>query len=305
MLNYILYFLYIGYYSPRLIIFGVAAKNVPLWMTHNSSGYISLAKGKLHYLRFGSGKRLLLAFHGYGNTASIFQPFRQYVETDFTVISIDLPHHGKSKWEEGLQLHKHDLEELINYCINTFGVNKLSLLGYSMGGRVCLTITDLVPEKVEQVLLIASDGLVFNPFYFFVTKTYIGKRIFRKFLTNTSRYAGIVNWMRKKQWIDQSRYKFAMYYLGSEADRQFLLKVWPGMSLITPNRRHLRSVINTYRIPVYIFMGAYDRIIPVPHAQRFKKDLETVQLFILEKGHRVLDADTLPQMASCLINGTC
>jgi pimeloyl-ACP methyl ester carboxylesterase len=272
---------------------------------NEQSGYVSLDSGRLHYLRMGTGKRLLLAFHGYGNNAGLFYPFQRFLKDDFTILSFDLPHHGKSVWDEGKLLHKKDLRDLAIHLLKEYQVDQFCLAGYSLGGRVCLTLTELMPDKVERVLLIASDGLVFNPFYYFVTKTLVGKRIFTKFLTNTGRYMRIVEWLRKKGWIDASRYRFAMYYLETEADRSFLLKVWPGMSMIVPDIKKLRTAILRHHIPVFIFMGSFDRIIPVLHAERFKKDLGSVQLFILEKGHRVFDADTLPQMANCLIKGTC
>ncbi len=274
-------------------------------MSTAASGYISLDRGRLHYLKFGRGRRILLAFHGYGNNANLFQVFERHLAEEFTILSFDLPHHGRSDWEEGVLLHKKDLTDLVKQVCATFGVQKVALAGYSMGGRVCLTIAELLPESVDKVLLIASDGLVFNPLYFFVTKTMIGKRIFRSFLTDSRRYMKLVEWLRKKEWIDPSRYRFAMYYLESESDRSFLLRVWPSMSLIIPNMKRLKAAINKYHLPVFIFMGAYDRIIPVPHAKRFSKDLRSVQLFVLDKGHRVFDSDSLPQMARCLITGTC
>lgn len=269
------------------------------------SCYIELENGKIHYLKFGSGKRLLLCFHGYANSASLFIGLTPYLAQDFTIISIDLPYHGLTKWQQSTLFHKHDLITLVRYFIDTFAVNKVALAGYSMGGRVCLTITELLPELIDRVLLIASDGLVFNPLYFFVTKTFVGRSIFRRFLSNPARYMKLVGWMRQRDWIDASRYKFAMHYLDTASDRSFLLNVWTCMSLIVPKMSHLKSVIQANNIPVFVFMGSYDRVIPVKNAQRFVDGLSSAKLFIVEKGHRVFDNDTLPQMANCLIKGTC
>jgi pimeloyl-ACP methyl ester carboxylesterase len=274
-------------------------------MSAGQSGYVSLQGGKLHYIKMGTGSRLLIAFHGYANNASLFYPFRRYLERDFTIISIDLPHHGNSVWPDEQLLHRRDLKLLVTQLMEEYKVERVALMGYSMGGRVSLKITELMPEKIDRVLLIASDGLVFNPLYYFVTRTFFGKKLFTNFLARTERYLGVISWLRKKEFIDASRHRFAMYYLESEKDRSFLLKVWPGMSELIPNMRRLRVAIRKHHIPIYIFMGTHDRIIPVPHAHRFKKDMESVHLFIVDKGHRVFDTDTLPQMANCLITGKC
>lgn len=253
----------------------------------------------------GNGSKLLLAFHGYGNSPSLFQPFQRYLQNDFTILSIELPHHGKSTWEQHKAVSKKDLKELAEELMQQFGADKFSLMGYSMGGRVCLTLMELLPAKIERCLLIAADGLVFNPFYYFVTQTFVGQRMFRKFLTEPGRYMSLADWLRKRQLIDATRYRFFMNYVESEQARAFLLNVWPTMRELIPSGKRLRAAIHTYHIPVFIFMGIHDRIIPAQHAKKFSKDLSSVKLFILDKGHRVFDYETLPQMADCLIKGTC
>lgn len=268
-------------------------------------GYVDLENGRLHYLRFGQGKRVLLAFHGYGNAASLFQPFNRYLSDHFTMLSFDLPHHGKSAWDEKQLFHKQDLVKLVSEITSRFSVEKVSLAGYSMGGRVCLTMLEIMPDKIDQLLLIAPDGLALNPLYYFATRTLLGKHLFMRFFRAPERYLKWVDWLKKKRLLDPSRHRFAMHYLGSETERSFLMKVWPGMSRLLPSRRKIRKIIREREIPVYIFMGSYDRIIPPAKAKNFVSGLPGIQLFVLEKGHRVFDADTLPKMTSCLIRGTC
>lgn len=152
-------------------------------MIHKESGYISLGTNQLYYVKTGIGKRLLVAFHGYGNDAYLFTPFNKYLEQDFTIISIDLPHHGKSVWPDKIQFGKKELISLITTIKTDMGVEKVSLMGYSLGGRVCLTAVELMPEIVDKVLLMAPDGLVVNPFYYFATRNYIGRKLFKGFVT--------------------------------------------------------------------------------------------------------------------------
>lgn len=268
---------------------------------NNQSGFIGLRNGQLHYIKMGSGKRLLLAFHGYHNDASIFSGFENLIGNDFTILSFNLPFHGDTKWKDGRFLEKTDLVSLVNQVRTLFGVEKVDLLGYSMGGRVCLNIIELMPEKIERVILVACDGLIFNPFYFFVTRNTLGKALFGNFIHAPKKYLALISRLRKWNFIDASRYKFFMYYLESETDRQFLHKVWPAMSMLLSDNNKVRKAIEKYQLPVFIFMGKYDRIIPPKNALEFKKDLKTVELFIVEKGHKVMDKDTVAKMAECLL----
>lgn len=265
------------------------------------SGYINVGTESLHYLQAGSGNKLLLAFHGYGNEAAMFLPFADYLQ-DYTIVSIDLPHHGKSSWTDNVHLDNNHIQQLAAYLLQQFGVGKLSLMGYSMGGRVCLKMAELIPDTIENIILLASDGLTFNTFYYFVTRTTPGRYLFRSFLSSPNRYMPVINWARKRNLIDASRHKFAMQYLHEEDERYFLLKVWPCMSLLLPDYKTLRTVFNQHSIKVCVYMGKYDKVIPLSLAQRFKETLNTahIQLHILDKGHALIDKDTLPVIAKSL-----
>ena len=263
--------------------------------------YISVGKEKLHYLKWGSGKRLLLAFHGYGNDATVFSPFAPYLSEVYTILSFDLPHHGKSEWTEEILLTKKDLVSLIETLKATYKVDQVSLLGYSMGGRVCLTIIENTPASVDKVVLIATDGLVVNYYYYFFTQTYLGSKLFRYLLKNPGLAFKITDWLNSKKLVDSSRHKFFVKYLYPEDSRKFLQKVWPSMKDLVPSRTKLKKNIREYRIQVSIFMGSYDKIMPPALAEEFKTGLDTVELFILEKGHRVFDEDNAEQIAERLL----
>ncbi len=270
-------------------------------MSDIHSAYINLGTENLHYLQAGNGSKLLLAFHGYGNDAAMFMPFADYLP-DYTIVSIDLPHHGKSNWSAHVHLDNHHLLALVKELTLLHDCTQVSLMGYSMGGRVCLKIAELMPDLVSDIILLASDGLTFNTFYYFVTRTTPGRYLFRSFLSSPNRYMPVVNWAKRRKLIDASRHKFAMQYLNGEEERFFLLKVWPCMSLLLPDYKKLRKIFSQHSIHVCVYMGKHDRIIPVSLAEQFKATLNHahINLYILDKGHALIDTDTLPVIAKSL-----
>ena len=264
------------------------------------SGYISVGSEQLHYLKWGNGKRLLLAFHGYGDNADIFSPLPEYLDESYTMLSFNLPYHGGSAWAGNSLLTDKDIVEMVHVLMNEYHVEKVSLIGYSLGGRVCLAIIEYLPASIEKVVLIAPDGLKVDPYYYFFTGTWPGKKIFRNMLEQPKPYFRMMNWLKKMHLVHESRYKFAMHFLQSEESRSFLLHVWPALSGVAPRPAQLKKLIKKYHLPVVIFMGAYDKIIPPSIALKFKKGLDTVQLHIVEKGHRILDHETVRQIAGSL-----
>lgn len=265
------------------------------------SEYIYVHNQQFHHLRAGSGEHLLICFHGYRNDASLFKQFVPYLEQSFTIVSIDLPHHGKTVWDDKEILSKEELKKLIQALLDKFNAEKFSLLGYSIGGRVCLCVVELFAEQVAHCVLAASDGLVFNPFYYLVTRNNPGNSLFKRFLSDEKNLR-IIEAARRCKLIADSKYRFVMHYLKTEDDRKKLQQIWNALSLLVPDHQNVKKLISQHTIPVFIFMGKRDRVISLRKAQKFKKGLPTAQLSLLEKGHRVLDDETIPLIAQTLMN---
>jgi pimeloyl-ACP methyl ester carboxylesterase len=68
-----------------------------------------------------------------------------------------------------------------------------------------------------------------------------------------------------------------------------------------PVQRVVKDTIKKYKIPVTIFMGAFDKIIPPSLARNFIKGLDTAKLVVLEKGHRVFDQDNAQLISGYLL----
>lgn len=266
-----------------------------------ASHYITIGTEQLHYLQWGTGKRLLLAFHGYGDDAHIFDPLVEFLSADYTVLSIDLPHHGQSKWHGDEMFTKDKLLLLVRTLMEAHKTERVSLLGYSMGGRVCLSIIEGMPLSIDQAVLLATDGLSVNFYYYFFTKTFLGKKVFNHMLEKPGGYLAVIDWMRKRKLVDASRHKFVMHFLQAEHSRKFLQKVWPNTSDLVPSPAQLRKIIKKHSVNVSIFMGTHDKILPPGLATKFAAGLDTVQLHILDKGHRLLDQQTAKQIAEDLL----
>jgi pimeloyl-ACP methyl ester carboxylesterase len=71
--------------------------------------FVSLGSSRVHYTCWGTGPRVLFAFHGYGESGASFDFLAGALGGAFTVVAIDLPFHGATVWREGLFLAPADL----------------------------------------------------------------------------------------------------------------------------------------------------------------------------------------------------
>lgn len=108
----------------------------------------------LYYSSSGTGNPLLL-LHGFLESSKIWHPFIPDLSKTRQVICIDLPGHGKS----GVVEEVHTMEMMaygVAEILKQLEVEKISLVGHSMGGYVCLEFLKKFPHMVNKLVLMNS-----------------------------------------------------------------------------------------------------------------------------------------------------
>lgn len=262
--------------------------------------HITIGGQELHYLQAGRGPQLLLAFPGYGHDAHSVALFAPELQDEYTCLFFDLPHHGKSSWSANAVFTKAMLVEACRQLMATHNVQTISLLGYSMGGRVCLTIIEQLPQLVDKATLVASDGLIPNLYYSVFTRTWLGKKLFLHMLGKPQPYLQLVQWLKKRGIVTDWQYKFVQHYTADEPTRRWLGLRWPAMAPLVPSVKQVKNNIRRHNIPVNLFMGKFDRVIPASSGTKFVQGVPSAQLHILNKGHAVIAPDTVHTIARTL-----
>jgi 2-succinyl-6-hydroxy-2,4-cyclohexadiene-1-carboxylate synthase len=111
----------------------------------------------------GEGFPLLL-LHGFTGDSSTWTPFCPVWGTHSKLIIPDIIGHGETDSPEDINYYQMEsaAEDLI-LLLDQLGIEKIDLLGYSMGGRLALTLAILYPERVRKLILeSASPGLKTN-----------------------------------------------------------------------------------------------------------------------------------------------
>ena len=115
----------------------------------------------LHRHTFGAPERPTLCFlHGFMGSSADWIPIVQALEDEFHGLTIDLPGHGRSldRPEEAYSVP--GATEAVVEVFDAEGVSSCVLVGYSMGGRVALSLALRHPNRVGRLVLeSASPGL--------------------------------------------------------------------------------------------------------------------------------------------------
>lgn len=249
------------------------------------------------------GSRLLFAFHGYGESADSFAFLEPAIGHVFTIVAIDLPFHGETEWREDLYLAPSDLLSVIAEIAAGLPGREEGwwFLGYSMGGRVALQLLELAPSRVRRMVLLATDGLQMNPWYWLATQTGPGNRLFRWTMKRPAWLFFLLRTGHDLRVVNPSIYKFTAHYVDDQRVREKLYARWTTMRGFRPRLARIGGFIREHRIPVVLLYGSYDRIIRWERGERFRRpNAPFCELTLLPAGHQLLQPKFLEVIAKAL-----
>lgn len=258
--------------------------------------FISYGINKLHYIKMGEGARLILAFHGFGSEGKVFTSLAKELQNDFTFIAFDLPFHGSTQWNDE-SLSSDTLMAIVRQFKNDLNVNKVSLMGYSMGARFCLQIVEMQPDWIDEVFLLAPDGLVNNRIFKLATNHFVGTKIFTAICNNPNMFLRFAKWINYIGILNKKRYQFLHGHLDKKAVRERVRKVWLATGKLTAKKSIVQDNCNRYHIGMHVFMGRYDGIFPPRIGMKYLKGIENGTMNVLDCGHNFLKENIIKQIA--------
>jgi pimeloyl-ACP methyl ester carboxylesterase len=231
----------------------------------------------------------LLAFHGYGQTNIHFRHIAAQLSASYTTYAFDLFFHGKSIWHlKDTPLTKVFLAEMFSSFLEQKQIDRFSVMGFSMGGKIALTLLEQFPQKIEELTLIAPDGVKTSFWYSLATYPGWTKKYFRKVVISSTYFQKLALTFRRLRLVDKGIVRFAHNQMNTRQKRLRVYYSWMVFRELTFDMAHTASLVNQYQIPVSMFLGSYDRIITKKNMQVLLKKLHRHHLIILDTGHNHL-----------------
>jgi pimeloyl-ACP methyl ester carboxylesterase len=243
----------------------------------------------LHYEKIGHGSEILLAFHGMGQDFSCFQKFAQTFDNQYTTYLFDLPFHGKSTpdfaQKEEVIFTKSDLKNFLKSFLGQHQIERFSVIGFSMGGRFALATLEAFTDQINNAFLIAPDGISENFFYIAATRFKFTRPIFKLFAYQKERFQTLGNILVRLKLLPESTIRFAQRMLDTSTKQDQIYYAWIGFHQLTFNIPKLSQHINSQNVKVTIFMGKYDKLLPLKAISSLSKKLKNCDVIILPTGH--------------------
>lgn len=243
---------------------------------------------QISYRKFGTGASVLLAFHGFGQSSQVFSLLEAWQGGRFTVYAIDLFFHGNSYYKGDTLITKPIWHHLITAFLAEQRINRFSLLGFSLGGRFALATVEAFADRLDELILLAPDGITRSIWYQLATSSAAGRRLFEYFLSHLSLLNGLGHALTRLGLLNRTAMRFAEISLGTPQQRELVYQSWTQFRLIQPDLLLMSQLLIKQSIPVHFFTGAFDRIVPGSYLLPLTKRLNNYQLTVLRTGHNHL-----------------
>lgn len=247
--------------------------------------------GKVHFHEYGTGKKPMLAFHGYGMTGKQFNVLERSVLTEYHIYGFDHFFHGESAlndWTEEQILAgmpRKMVRAYVDEWFKVYGEQRFSLMAYSIGANLALILVEEFAHLIDDIILMAPDGLlVYKGFHFLLNKP-AGKYFFGRVSKSKWLAPAMLKVLKGSGRIDKSLYKIAYNEIDTAKKRLDVYYTLNLLRLLTPDMEKVTRMINQHPIKCRLIFGKYDRLFPLSGATNFISRLNEVKVDEVSLGH--------------------
>jgi len=119
---------------------------------------VTVGDHEIAYLDGGTGQTVVL-LHGYGSEKDHWARFAKYLTLSYRVVVPDVPGFGESSKIESSSYDMKSQAQRIERFMDILSLEKINLVGNSMGGFIAAVVAADVPEKIASLCLMDSSGV--------------------------------------------------------------------------------------------------------------------------------------------------
>lgn len=245
--------------------------------------------GDIEYRILGKGTKTIVALHGFGHSGQYFSNLEKEMP-EHRFIAISLPFHGNTEWLN-INFRPHEIAEVIDSILLHENIKTFSLLGHSLGGRLCVHALQHLQQQPQQLILLAPAGFQSSGLRIVerIPLSWRVKILNSRVLQKTALLA--FSFFNKVRIVHQQTYRFIHYALSDPRSRQQIRNIWASVWHFKASFEELKSIISQYAPSTLIVIGQYDALVPKKLFKQWK-GVENVQIETIEAGHELVKAKT-------------
>lgn len=241
--------------------------------------FIMAGDAFLHVADSGKGDKCVVLLHGYLESLYVWDDFLPLLTPEVRVITVDIPGHGIS--EPIAEVHSMELmADVLHDMLDAMSIDKVTMVGHSMGGYISLAFCEKYPERLDGVVLLSSSPMADTEQKIENRRREIalvraGKKDVLAAVAPETGFA-VQNRKRLKDYIEDLVEQVHM------TDEDGIVALLEGMIA----RKDQNEMLRTSPVKQLFILGKHDNYIPVEAAEAFVANNPQAQVAWLENsGH--------------------
>lgn len=251
------------------------------WRSAKPPGQIiDVDRVPLHYIERGTGPNAAVVIHGFGGHTYTFRYLIPELAKDHRVVAVDLKGFGYSGRLKKSDYSLTEQARLVMRLMDALSIDRVAVVGHSMGGEVAMRMAAGWPERVERVVLAASvsgDRIptlpvtpLIKPFLWLFGRLF-GRRIFRRQFYDPRKAT--------KEALEAYRRPLRIKGTGDAV-----------YQLLRDGQREKRVHHSGIKQPVLILWASHERILPRWVLSRLRKHFPRAEVVTVDRaGHLLLE----------------
>jgi pimeloyl-ACP methyl ester carboxylesterase len=272
-----------------------------------TSHYFENALVKLHYYKFGSGKQIMLCFHGYGMHGKQFIALEPALGDKYTFIGFDLFFHKETKLHnqtlEAIKqpLTKKAFADLIAEFCAFENIGRFSVIGYSMGSHYATVVAEELGDRIDEYIVAAPSSIEPGMLIRAFSKYKLGNKLLEKLTTSEKALINMLNITRRLGFIDDVGRDILYKEINTPELRFNFYASFTYLRLFeTDEDKLIRTLLEQNIRSIFIF-GKRDAMYPPRIGTKFLKKLPKAEAIILDKNHEMIDKDFVEALSGLLL----
>ncbi len=216
-------------------------------------------------------QRVVVSFHGFGRPMKEMGNYLPVYDGHAAMLSVGITHqNGSTAPSTSVQppvLHPSTMQHAIDAWLAARDMKEVPkhLLGYSLGGRLALTLFEQQPETWSGMVLLASDGFKKNAMYRFAVDTALGRAMWSLVDRHAETARSAIRGLRRLRIIPAHLEHFALHHTQDHAMRALVSNTWKTHRLFWPSKQHTATAwraLPERGVHIHAVFGTRDAIIP-------------------------------------------
>jgi len=261
---------------------------------------------KMHYYQFGSGKKAMLCFHGYGMHGKQFRHLEALFGNDYTFYGFDLFFHKETKLiDKSIQrvkngISKKELAQLfVDFC-ELKKIGKFSVIAYSMGSFYACTLAEEIPKRIDNLILAAPSSLKPGKIITFFSANKLGNKLLERLALSNKGMTGLLGFLKRVKLIDQKAYEILFREIGTPELRFAFFACATYLRFLKLNPEKFVQQLNQHQIKSIFIFGKRDKSYPAKIGKTIIPKIELATQLIIDENHDMINNNFAQQLSKLL-----